>query len=827
MNDLKSLLFLLFFSFGITFTAFSQNFSGKIINHKDKQPATGATILIEETKQGLACNENGEFQVKLKPGSYHVNYRCLGYETVSETVNIPANDRIYRKIELKSKEFNLKEVVISNKEDPAYEIMRKAIAKAPFYQRIVKNYEAECYIKGNMEMTKVNKLLDGMTGSDDGVKASEYKNKLFVQESYSTVKFTSPDKYEQTVKAFKSSIPDNRDPKDAMSIFQSSIYQPKYTGCISPLNPKAFSYYRFRYEGFTEENGENINKIKIIPKVKDPELLSGYIYIADNSWDVRNAELSSTVFGINKSVAITYGKLSESVYLPTAFNMYLSGSILGFGGNFSYHSSVKYNNLEVNDSIRNEIKPKSLKKKKNLNITESFKDLYMKQADSLATKRDSAYWKEIRNVPLNQKEMESYAKRDSIQTHLDSIRKKKTDPKFELSDLFTGGQIGGKAAKYTLNYGGILGILRDYNFVDGFGLGQKFTFNKNLSKATRLSIVPEVYYTTARKALAWQTDLHLDYAPMKVGNLSLSFGDRAVDFNPEGAVKIDNAYASLVHQKNISMFYRKKFTQFSNKIDLANGLQLNTALEFARRSPLQNNTTFSIFKNKENISENIQSKQFSDLTSYTVGLSYTPEYYYSVSNGAKVYQYSHYPTFKVNYTEGFSSIWSNNSHFRKLDAYVSQDFNTSLFSKISYELNGGAFLGKTDRMNFADYKFFNSSGNFYLTQKTPLTAFMLLNPYSSATNDYWFSAKMGYSSKYILLKYLPFMQGKLFNESILLKYLYTPTQKNYVEAGYYIDLFKILNLGVNVSFDKMKYDSWGIRLAIPLNIRGGKIEISN
>ena len=71
------------------------------------------------------------------------------------------------------------------------------------------------------------------------------------------------------------------------------------------------------------------------------------------------------------------------------------------------------------------------------------------------------------------------------------------------------------------------------------------------------------------------------------------------------------------------------------------------------------------------------------------------------------------------------------------------------------------------------------------------------------------------------------MQGKLFNESILLKYLYTPTQKNYVEAGYYIDLFKILNLGVNVSFDKMKYDSWGIRLAIPLNIRGGKIEISN
>ncbi|MBP1618208.1 MAG: CarboxypepD reg-like domain [Bacteroidetes bacterium] len=41
--------------------AYSQNFSGKIINQAEGQPVMGATILIRETKQGVACDQSGEF----------------------------------------------------------------------------------------------------------------------------------------------------------------------------------------------------------------------------------------------------------------------------------------------------------------------------------------------------------------------------------------------------------------------------------------------------------------------------------------------------------------------------------------------------------------------------------------------------------------------------------------------------------------------------------------------------------------------------------------------------------------------------------------------
>lgn len=475
-------------------------------------------------------------------------------------------------------------------------------------------------------------------------------------------------------------------------------------------------------------------------------------------------------------------------------------------------------------TIYNQLKPRPTKVKKNLNLSLSLRsNSYKRTADTLATKRDSAYWKDIRNVPLNRKEIESFAKRDSIQSHLDSLRKKKADVKFKSSDIFSGGQIGGDSTKWTLNYGGMMGMLRDYNLVDGLALGQKLSVARKLGKENKLLLAPEIYYTTARKSLAWKTDIGISYAPMRIGKLTASFGDAATDFNPEGPIRLNNAISSLIFQKNLVMFYRKKYAEISNQIDLANGLRLSANLAFARRSPLENNATFALFKQEKNITENLQSPEFSDLASYSIGLEYTPEYYYTLTNGQKEYQYSRFPTLKLRYSEGFSSIWSNNARFRKLDAYLTHQVQTSLFSSIRYELNGGAFLGNTTRLNLADYKFFDTSGDIWFTQKSPLTTFMLLNPYTSATNDYWFSTKVGYRSKYIVLKYLPFLQGKLFNESLQLKYLHTPSRKNYMEAGYYLDFFKLMNVGVNVSFDKMKYESWGIRLAIPLQLKNGKI----
>ena len=363
----------------------------------------------------------------------------------------------------------------------------------------------------------------------------------------------------------------------------------------------------------------------------------------------------------------------------------------------------------------------------------------------------------------------------------------------------------------------MLGALRDYNFVDGFGLGQRFEISTKVNSDNKLLLIPEIYYTTARKQIVWKSDLEFNYLPMRQGLLRLSVGDVSADFNPQGVPLLGNAVSSLLWGRNRRMLYRQKYTQLSNDVDLANGLKLLTQVKFAKRSPLENNTDYSFWGTGRKIRDNYQSLDHPDLLSYTIGLSYTPDYYYYVQKGRKEYAYSAYPTFSVLYDEGFSSIGSDNAKYRRIEGTVSHEIKTDLFSKIRYEVNGGTYLGAKDKMNLADHRHFNTTDDVWLTTKAPYQSFMMLHAYEGSTTDHWVYAHINYLSKYILLKRLPFLQGKLFNEAIHLKYLYTPTKKNYTEAGYSVDLFQEMSFGVYCSFDKLKYESLGFKLFLNLN----------
>lgn len=514
---------------------FSQNFSGRIIDN-ESNPVIGSTVLIKELNQGLVCDNDGRFQTTLQAGRYTIEYRCIGYEAQQESITIE-KEKIVREIVLKDKAIALHEVVVSKGEDPAYKIMRQAIQKAPYYQNRVKEYVAESYIKGNMELTNVSKLMDKIS-SVEGIKMSDIKGNHFVQESLNTITFTAPDHYTQKVEAFTSSIPDDFDAKDAIALSTSSLYLPRFSGMISPLNPKAFSYYHFRYEGYTEEGAQVINKIKIMPKLRDPELMTGYIYVADNTWDIRHAELTSNMYGVEQNFTINYQQLQDDVYLPITFSNRVSVSILGNEAFFNHYTSTKYLKIELNEDPAIALKPDT-EKKKSLEVKRN--DKYVVETDTLAMHRDSAYWEQIRNLPLSEVELRSYMTKDSIQQHVDSVRKKYTNSSFEWDDLLTGGKLGGDSTKFELKYGGIIGGWRDYNFVDGFGLGQKIELSFKLNETKRLAIAPEVYYTTARKKINWKTDLTLDYAPLRFGRFEVSVGDTSSDFNVDGANKLDNA----------------------------------------------------------------------------------------------------------------------------------------------------------------------------------------------------------------------------------------------------------------------------------------------
>lgn len=817
MNKFRIVISLFVLIIGFINPLSAQSLEGRIVD-QNENPILGSLVLIKETYQGVACNENGEFQINLYPGTYTVDFRSLGYKTQTKKITIQEGEVRTEFLELEENPIVLEEVVVIGKEDPAYEIIRQAIKKAPYHQNIIKEYVAECYIKGNLELTKISKIVDQMVNID-GARPSDFKNQLFVQESFSEIKYQAPDQYDQTVKAFSSTIPDNFNPKHVIPLAISSLYLPRFNIHISPLNPKAFTYYRFQYEGYTEENKEVVNKIKVIPKMNDPELLEGYLYIADESWDIRHADLQSNVLGIKQHVNINYDKLGDIAYMPTTFSNKMQGNVLGTQGYFNYYASIKYLDFTKNDSIDYDqkrsivITPQNLKKSLEIKVD----DFYRISSDSLATRRDSLFWKDIRNTPLSLREEHSYETRDSIQHHFDQVRDNPKNANFKPIDLIFGGRIGGDSTFVTFTHGGIPGILRDYNFVDGYGLGYKFSLSKKMKAKNKLTLTPEIYYTTERNSWVWKTDIEYTYSPLRLGKVIFSAGNSTTDYNPVGVNRQDNAMSSYLWGQNKSMFYRNKFAQITNHIDLTHALQLSAQMKWSKRSTLHNNRIFSIFGAERKAKANFENGSYPDLLSYAVRLQYTPKYYYAILGGQKRYIYASYPTFGISYSEGFSSLGESNSRFRKIEGTIEHELKTDLFSTLTYKVNGGTFIGNKNRMNFADYKHFNASGDYILIAKSPLNSLMLIDPYIASTNRYWLYSHINYRSKYILLTRIPFLQGKFLNEAVHLKYLFTPNRRNYIEVGYTIDIFKALSVGAHWGFNNFQSDNFNAKVTIDFN----------
>jgi Nucleoside-binding outer membrane protein len=807
-----------------TLPAYAQNIKG-VVTNEDGEPVPGASIYIAETMQGTITNVDGAFQLNLTSGTYNIEVKSMGYETLDIVIAVK-EEPIEQNIVLKSKDIQLAEVEVRPGEDPAYAIMREAIKKAPYYQQIIKKATFETYTKGSGKLTGVPALFNMMADKEDKEELEMYKDRLFLQESLTEVKFEVPDKYERTVIAFSSSMPFNDDPESAFSIGMISLYHPEWGHRISPLNPKAFSYYRFRYEGYEEEDGQIINIIRIIPKLKDPKLIEGIIHIADEEWSIRFIDYTNSNTGIDGHFILNFNHISDDVYLVTNYESKLDINLLGIKMNAGFLSSVQYTDIQLNDSLmmarqNPAIKPKKEKKeKKSLEIVREERKI---EVDSLATRRDSLYWNRIRSIALNEEELNSYQYRDTLVQHQDSLDNVIYNPKFSFFDLIMGGSVGSSSSLMYFRYNGILGgLLKEYNFVDGWWMGQSFEFDFKKRGNTGLVIKPDIYWAKARKDLIWDVHSSFDYAPRRLGNLSLSFGSTTKDFAGDaGMNRFLNAAFTFDGGRNHARLYESNYISLSNTIDIANGLQLTVGGQYEKVNLLQNHTTWNLFGVKNQWKPNTPDYpnpplSYDKRAGVSAGLVYTPEYYYRIVSGKKRYLHSRFPTFSLQYRHGFSpGFIEGNSHYNQLEFAVTQTITLSYFSRLNYTLAAGKFFGNKD-FNYIDYKHFNTTGP-WVSFRSWNDSYTLLPYYTFATNKEWVQGFINYNTDYLLLKRLPFLQGKMFTESLQLKYLYTPDKPHYAELGYGVSLpWNLGAAGVFVSFDKFKYNSVGFQLAIPL-----------
>lgn len=832
IRNMKRIIWLFLLSL-VTILSFAQSFKGTVTD-TDGKPVPYAALYLREMKSGLTTDEHGRFQTKLSAGQYTCEVSSLGF--ISQTFTFQMLNRDYEKdIVLAERTYSLPEVNITKgNEDPAYAVMRKAIARAPYYRTQIKSYTAGTYLKGTGKGTAIPAVLK--LSKEVRKDAKEWLGKLFVLEQQQIVNFTAPNVWNNKVLANKNSFPEEIGVD--MGITTINLYTPELFGKVSPLNKNAFSYYRFKLDACFVEEGQMINKIRVIPKKDDNRLLEGDLFIVEDLWCISAADVNVRATGLKAKIKITCKEVQSSVFLPVSITTSSTIDIMGFKAEASYLAAIHYR--EVKTDIQPETSTDKTAKPVTANaVAQPKKHKFERparigrkdtQVDSLADKRDSLYWTTIRSVPLRLEEVQSYQYKEEKLALKDLSSGEKSEKKTAvgqvLNTIMWGKTFRTSNKNAWLTLPGLSAYIPEYNLVDGFWLGVKLKTGVKLSESSTLRFVPSFYYTTARKNWIGQGELTLDYAPRNRGYLSLSGGLLSADYNSEsGESRLINSMSSSLFGHNHLKLYENTFFTVDHAIEPANGLLFSSSLSWQRRKMLDNHIRKSWFKRdaEPNIPENTAFRPMpeNDILKASFELEYTPAHYYHMSQGKKVYEASRYPTFALKYDRAFpmsGSRYLTSYHLMQFSAKQKIEFG--MFNRLHWSVNAGSFFDAKN-LQFPDFKHFAST-RILVTERSFDTGFSLLDNYVLSTNTRWAQANVSWYTPYLLLKHLPFLSRKAFDEALHLRSIVIYGGRPYTEIGYSIGFSDMARIGVFAGFDCLKFHSVGVSLSLPLSLFADK-----
>jgi hypothetical protein len=455
-----------------------------------------------------------------------------------------------------------------------------------------------------------------------------------------------------------------------------------------------------------------------------------------------------------------------------------------------------------------------------------------------AVKTDSAFWNRIRPVPLTFEEKSTIITRDSIYglgdgnitARRDSIMRLRRQ-KVRTRDFIIGKTFQSADRKTRWVYGGLIDFsMLSFNTVDGLKYGQSLSYDyrPTTRAAYRWSI--NAGYAFARQApdIEWNSDIL--YAAKIRGKIALRMDYRSNDFNgATGIPGFTNSAYSLFYRENYSKRYENIGVLLEHRMDLATGLVFYATAEYRNRRELTNNSDFSFFyrKAKEyspNYPEHLAPDQpdpapaasglpvFDDsrMLAGQVRLEYTKDYYYRLRNGRKQYFKSDYPTLFAVYRHAIPGDRDGWADYSLVYGGLHHEREVGLLSTLNYKIEAGAYL-HTTRMHYSDFSHFKTSPLLFDMIGFKET-FLLLDYYRASTNQSYVQAHASLSSSYLLLKLLPWLSERLWNEAISVDYLHTPSVNHHIQAGYSLtDIGFLFDVGLFTAFEDWRYHGSGIR----------------
>ena len=833
------------------------------------EPLPYATIYIQALETGSSTNQDGRYELDLPSGAYKLVFQHLGYTTVVKEVQVE-DQFVQMDVTLPDQTIQLREVeVIAGKEDPAYTIMRKAIAKSKFHDLQVQSYQAKVYIKGAGRIKDVPWLLEKPM-KEEGIDSST----VFLTESVSMVTFEQPNKITEKV----ISIRDIGDQNDTSpnAFITGSFYKPDVAGSISPLSPRAFAYYKFRYEGAFMDREYEVNKIRVIPRTRGDDVFDGYIYIVDDLWSIHSLNMHTYKQGFKIDVEQMYAPIREQVWMPVSHRIEVDAKILGVAFEYKYLSTVSNYDITLNPDLevqelvvvdekiekelaavlekeekletgelsldstglfnekrrftRKELRKTLRAYEKELEDMEEEPDVVEYRSmniDSAAYQQDSTYWASIRPVPLSNMEAQSYQKLDSMAVAEEKEKEEKkqaesSGDKEERRNAGLGSIVFGTTfdlgENTSLEYKSPLSEF-GFNTVEGYHLALPLILRTQLFEES-FRVEPTLRYAFARQKLIGKLGLHYS---IQDHYLSLMGGRYVNQFNENEPIHpLVNTFTTLWLEQNFMKLYQKDFVQLGWRHSFSDKFRMEAYLAWEERMQLFNNTSHSWLDQEEraytpNAPENLVLDDTSfpvhDAFLFSVEAELQPFLKYRVRNGKRRIINERSPEFRLSYRKGLSGTLDSQVDYDVLELGIQQQFDIGVRGRLDYNVYAGAFLNN-ESLYFMDFQHFMGNRTF-LQVGGAVESFRLLDYYRYSTDKQYVAGHFYYQFRRFLLTQIFEVQLLGIKENLLFNYLKTDLSPHYMEIGYSLDnIFRFLRVEAVVNFEDGRYRDFGVRLGV-------------
>ncbi|MBA2498245.1 MAG: carboxypeptidase-like regulatory domain-containing protein [Chitinophagaceae bacterium] len=811
---LSLLLLLSIFNF---LSAFAGRISGLVTN-QDGQPLPFASLTVKGTSIGTTANSTGEFFLSVSPGTYTIICQHVGYERQEKKITIIKDD-LQLDFRLEKQELTLGEVIVTQGEDPAYEIIRQAIRKRVFYRDQLSAFQCQVYTKGQLQLRDYPKKFMGqIVDFEDG---DTSKNKmLYLSETIARYSYRRPDDVKIEVISTKVSGQTGGFGLSAPHIFSfydnniniGSGLNPR--GFISPISENALNYYRYKYEGFFMEEGKQVFRIRIIPRRPYEPLFSGIMYIMDEDYRVHSVQLELTKTSqmqILDTLRIEqlYVPVSSEVWMVKSQVMYPSVKMLGFDGFGSFVNM--YSDFDIDPDFGKKF----------------FDNTILKYTDS-SNKQTLSYWENARPLPLQEEEIIDYRKKDSLEQvradprYLDSIsrRRNKLNP---IAMLINGQSFTRESKKRIITIPNLLELIK-YNTVEGFVLNPQLTYYKSLDTGIgrkAIAISPQIRYGFSNEHFNASTKITYTYGKKYANNFSLSGGKDIYQFNNYSNQGERGATLSaLLFKHNRRKIYEAWYLRTDMLKVFGEGFSTGLSFQYQDRMPLENTAFYSLSKSKDttftpNYPENFDGPGFlaHQASSVSFTVRWQPGNRYIEFPGRKISIGSRYPAFMLTYTKGIKNFLGSDVDYDKWRLQISDQVNLKLAGSLNYRFSTGGFLNARN-VQIPDYTHF--IGNLSLLATDYMTGFQLLPHYQKSNTDKLVSTLFAeYHLNGFLTNKIPVFRKLNWHFVTGVNAMYGSEKFRYTEVFVGIEnILKIIRIDYVQGFDKGRTIHGEVRIGI-------------